>query len=141
MPPNATLRYPKHLELEPDEFLNFIEQPTFTRTWQQLRLTDEDLLAVQVMICAEPTKAPVVSGTGRLRKLRFAREDAGKSSGFRILYAYFPAHGKVLLFGIYPKSRTVTISDAQAKQAKQILDEIKDDFSRPHLPQQLHPEA
>jgi len=44
----------------------------FVREWERLGLTDEDLQELELIILADPEAAPVIAGTGGLRKLRFS---------------------------------------------------------------------
>lgn len=64
--------------LEPAELLHFIELRAFTEAWDHhLGLGDDELTALQILIMMQPKGAPVVAGTGGLRKLRFAAESQG----------------------------------------------------------------
>jgi hypothetical protein len=89
----------------PEDLLTFIELRPFTRRWQQLRLADSDLHAVQSLIMTRPQIGTLIEGTGGLRKMRFARPDAGagKSGGLRVCYAYFEAVATVVLAVVYAK--------------------------------------
>src|SRR5262249_34181891 len=55
--------------------------------------------------CAIP-RAPVVPGGGGARKIRRPSpiSGKGKSGGYRVLYAFLPAHGTVLLLAAWSKS-------------------------------------
>ena len=78
---DVTLIYRAHT-CKPEDFLHFVEYPAFSSDWDELGLdVEEDLLALQLMIMANPSGAPVIAGTGGLRKLRFAsrRWNCGKS--------------------------------------------------------------
>src|SRR5262249_17289118 len=80
-------------EFDPTDWPEFIELPGFTRAWVALGLYGGDLRALQAAILNGPERHPVVSGTGGLRKLRFARpgERRGKSGAHRVSYAcYYP---------------------------------------------------
>lgn len=61
--------------------------------------------ALEVVIMMAPSKAPVVAGTGGLRKLRFVEEGSnrGTSGGLRVCYAYFPDHNTVLMVIAFDK--------------------------------------
>jgi hypothetical protein len=54
----------------------------------------------------DPTRAPVVPGGGGARKIRRPDQSSrkGKSGGCRVLYAFLPVHGIVLLIAAWPKS-------------------------------------
>ncbi len=102
----GTLVFPKHA-LNPEELLNFIEMKGFVDDWERLKLDVEfDLLALQVAIMAAPRAAPVVSGTGGLRKLRFSPPGwkMGKRDAIRVCYVYFEDFWTVLLVVAYAKN-------------------------------------
>ena len=62
----------------PSDWPKFIELPGFKRAWASLGFRDDDLVALQSAILAGPNRHPVVSGTGGLRKIRFARQGEGR---------------------------------------------------------------
>jgi hypothetical protein len=74
--------------------------------WADLQLGDDELRALEDEIARNPMRAPVVPGGGGARKLR--RPDPlsgkGKSGGYRVLYAFLPIHGTILLIAAWPKS-------------------------------------
>jgi hypothetical protein len=82
-----------HPELKPTDLLHFIELDEFSDDWNSLRLDDDDLLALQVLIMLGPERAAVIEGTGGLRKLRFSplRWNTGKSGALRVCFAWFPS--------------------------------------------------
>jgi mRNA-degrading endonuclease RelE of RelBE toxin-antitoxin system len=84
----------------------FIELDSFTDDWADLKLSDDELWALEDEIARSPTRAPVVPGGGGARKLRcsFKTSGKGKSGGYRVLYAFLPIHGTVLLISAWPKS-------------------------------------
>ena len=91
-----------------------------------MRLTDDDLSALQIEIMLNPLDAPVISGTGGVRKLRFAPQSrsAGKSGGARVLYAVFPKHSVAVLAAVYSKRQQQSIGPDEKKSLKRILGEI-----------------
>jgi hypothetical protein len=111
---------------EPSDWPKFIELPGFTRAWASLGLSDEDLTALQTAILAGPNRWPVVSGTGGLRKIRFARlgEGRGKSGSYRSCYACFLENGVVVLAMVYGKNEQPDLTMAQRRSIAVILKTI-----------------
>ena len=70
-----------------------------------------------------PLKAPVVAGTGGLRKLRFVEEGSnrGTSGGLRVCYAYFPDHNTVLMVIAFDKHEQSTLSSDEKKSIKRVI--------------------
>ena len=66
----------------------FIEVPQFTKKWQLLGLTDNDLKLLQEVLLTDPKAGDAIKGTGGLRKIRIPMENKkkGKRSGARVIY-------------------------------------------------------
>jgi hypothetical protein len=90
-----------------DEWFEFVELSPFTVYWAKLRLTDSDLWLLQSAILADPKGAPVIPGTGGVRKLRFSprRFAGGKRDAFRVCYAYLAEFRIAVLALVYPKNK------------------------------------
>lgn len=102
---DGTLSHPPHLR--PVDFLHFVELDEFSDDWKALGLDlEQDLFALQIAIMANPEGAPVIQGTGGLRKLRFAPVSwgTGKSGAVRVAYVYFKQYWFVLLVLAYGKN-------------------------------------
>lgn len=124
--------YPVHA-WNPEDLLDFIELPQFTKRWEKLGLDDEDdLTALQLTIMADPKAWPVIRGTQGLRKLRFTPEGwkFGKSGGARVLYRYFEAFGIVLLCLVYGKDEIDNISPAVKKFVNKLIEEAERELER-----------
>jgi hypothetical protein len=109
---------PGMTEFDPTEWPKFIELPGFTRAWAALDLRDEDLWALQASILEGPDRHPVISGTGGLRKVRFARPGGGrgKSGSYRVCYACFLGDGAIVLAMVYGKGEQSDLTTAQRKE-------------------------
>ena len=97
---------------------------SFDSRWADLGLDDDDLAKLQDEICDDPQRAPVISGTGGIRKIRFGIDSRGKSGGVRVLYGDLPEHGIVYLFAVYPKSEKENIDDSERKILKDMMTQI-----------------
>jgi len=118
--------FPVH-RFAPEDLMVFVQARKFSERWDGLGLTDEDLQALEMAIMAAPKGAPVVTGTGGLRKLRFASPQwsKGKRGGFRVCYVYFEEVQVIHLLVIYGKSEKDTISLKQKVALKQLIGEIR----------------
>jgi hypothetical protein len=121
--------YPGHA-FEPKDLLRFIELTPFTQRWKSFGLTDEDLLALQILIMLNPAGAPVVQRTGGLRKMRFAPKSwkMGKSGATRVGYAYLEDYGTVLLIIIYSKDEKDDLTADEKKEIRKLLRRIEGEF-------------
>jgi hypothetical protein len=105
----------------------FVELPPFERLRERY-LGDESFKALQEQMMKDPDAGDVISGTGGLRKLRFAdeRRGKGKSGGLRVIYFWKVADDQFWLFTVYDKDEASDLSAEQRKALKQRLEmEIK----------------
>lgn len=119
----VTLSYPQHI-FEPEDVLDFIQLPQFTKRWEKLGLDDDaDFTALRLAIMANPRGGDIIPGTGGIRKLRFApaRWNCGKSGAARVLYAYLEDYGAILLCVVFSKSETDNISPAVRQFLKKLV--------------------
>lgn len=101
----------------------FVHLPAFERAWAALDLNDEDLRALELSILLDPTRAPVVAGTGGLRKARFAphRWHQGKRGALRICYVHFERAGLVALMTAYAKNEMGDLSPNQKAEIRKLI--------------------
>ncbi|MHC4401515.1 MAG: hypothetical protein ACYTG0_17725 [Planctomycetota bacterium] len=121
-----TLIYPNHV-FQPEDLLNSIELDWFIGSWEDLKLTDDDLSALQIAIMCNPKGADVMPGTGGLRKLRFSPErwKTGKRGALRVCYVYFEKYGIVLLSLAFRKAELGNLSPAGKKAARKAIRRIE----------------
>ncbi len=104
-------------EFDPERWLRFVRFPAFTRDWERLGLNGEDLRLLELAILENPTRAPVVQGTGGLRKVRFAgRKSArGKSGAYRVCYVVYSEFGVIALVVVFGKNERDDLSPADRR--------------------------
>ncbi|NQW11400.1 MAG: type II toxin-antitoxin system RelE/ParE family toxin [Alphaproteobacteria bacterium] len=76
-------------------------------------------------IAADPLVAPVIQGTGGIRKLRWALPGGGKSGGIRTIYFYLGEPETIYMLMAYPKSDQENLSPADKKAWTIFVREIK----------------
>ena len=120
---------PKH-SFEPEDLLRFVELQAFTDGWKDLKLNDDDLQALQILIMLNPKGHPVVAGTGGLRKMRFAppRWKKGKSGAVRVGYVFLQEYGTVLLVIAYGKGEKDDLTPGEKKAIRALIRRIERAF-------------
>jgi hypothetical protein len=103
----------------------FIEIELFTKTWEALKLTDDELKGLQDLLLENPDAGALIQGTGGARKVRLAFEGQGKSGSGRAIYVDFAVGEHIYLIMAYPKSKQETLSAAQKKVARALIGEIR----------------
>lgn len=114
--------------ISPEDFLRFVETDEFRDDWEKLGFdVENDLWDLQDEIMRGPRSAPVIRGTGGLRKLRFSkrREHIGKRGGARVCYAYFEKHRTVLLVMAYGKDEKDDLSATEKRAIADYLARIE----------------
>lgn len=99
----------------------FIQTFEFTKNWERLKLRDDDLRRLEWEILKDPKVGVVVRGTGKLRKMRFALSNEGKSGSMRVCYVDFASKGTVYLITIYPKSEKDNLSKEERNNIKKVI--------------------
>ena len=99
----------------------FIQTLEFVKNWGNLGFTDDNLRRLEWEILQNPKRGDIIPGTGRLRKMRFAREDAGKSGGVRICYVDFEEKRTVYLITVYSKNRKDNLSPSECQQIRKLI--------------------
>ena len=87
----------------------------FTRTYERAirKLLSEDARReMEAAIVAAPDAAPVIRGTGGIRKLRWAGSGRGKRGGIRTIYFWHGCAGAIYMLTAYAKADRDDLSAA-----------------------------
>lgn len=106
----------------------FIQTKEFTRNWENLGFNDDDLRRLELQIMSDPQIGAVMRGTGKLRKMRFALENRGKSGGTRVCYVDFLSLETVYLITIYPKSMKENLTSAERNNIKKMIIKLEENL-------------
>ena len=71
---------------------------------------------------ADPERGDLIRGSGGLRKLRWAGSGRGKRGGVRVIYYWYVPGDTILLLVAYPKNEQDTLSAAQLKVLRSIIE-------------------
>lgn len=86
-------------------------------------LSEEERLAFIVWLANNPFAGDVITETGGLRKVRWARQGTGKSGGLRAIYYNVLENGEIWLLMPYTKSKFDTLPE---KFLRKLLKEVMD---------------
>ena len=112
---------------------SFIEVPLFSKRWKEIGLGDAELMALQVLLLKDPASGPIIEGTGGIRKVRFAIENRGKSSGIRVCYTDFAEYEVIYLITAFEKSEKENLSRISAEVVRITYGEIRREEVRMHF--------
>lgn len=103
----------------------FIQTKEFSKRWDELGFNDDDLRKLEMDIMSDPTKYPVMRGTGGLRKARYAIENRGKSGGVRVCYVDFVFVETIYLITVYPKNEKDNLSKTECNEIKKGIEVLE----------------
>jgi len=98
----------------------------FTSDWRRLRLDDDDLSELEILIMQRGDSAPMIKGTGGARKIRFSPSSrpSGKSGAYRVIYGWFPNAAQAHLFLAYGKSEQGELTAEERDACRQLMQRI-----------------
>ena len=100
----------------------FVTLPSFEYKWKSLDLNDEDKRRLESELLSNPKIGPVMRGTGKVRKMRFAFENRGKSGSMRVIYVDFEIYEKIYFVDVYTKSEKDNLYNAERNDLKQLVE-------------------
>lgn len=100
----------------------FVMMPVFDKQWREMGLNDNDLQNLQEQLLENPQTGNVIKGTGKLRKMRFALPNRGKSGSSRVLYVDFVLAETIYLIFAYPKNEKDNLTDAERNNIRKMID-------------------
>ena len=103
-----------------------VETPTYLAAARRVGLTDAERDAVLDRVMSDPASGDLIRRSGGIRKVRVAKEDTGKSGGYRVLTYFMDRDAPVFLLSVIDKSEVDGITDAQAARLRTIAKAIKD---------------
>lgn len=88
-------------------------------------LGEEARREMEEAIVAAPDAAPVIRGTGGIRKLRWAGSGRGKRGGIRTVYFYHAGPNAIYLLTAYAKSDREDLTPADTRALSRLVAAIK----------------
>lgn len=104
--------------------MKIITTRTYERAIRRL-LSAQSRRDMEVAIAADPDGAPVVPGTGGIRKFRWALPGRGTRGGVRTIYYHHTGTEVVYMLTAYAKSAREDLTMADRKVLTKLVAEIK----------------
>lgn len=104
--------------------MKIITTRTYERAIRRL-LSEHSRRDMEVAIAADPDGAPVVPGTGGIRKFRWTVPGRGKRGGVRTIYFYHTGKEVIYILTAYAKSAREDLTMADKKVLAKLVAEIK----------------
>lgn len=103
----------------------FVGLNAFERAWKAYDLSDEDRRALELMLLDDPKIGAIVQGTNRVRKVRHAVGNKGKSGGIRVFYYDFESLGRIYLLAVILKGDQENLTKGQRNQLGELIAVMK----------------
>ncbi len=103
----------------------FIQTDEFVRNWEKLGLTDDELRKLELTLLKNRLIAPVIKGTGGLRKIRFALPNRGKRGSVRVCYVDFVIEETIYLITVYSKKEKDDLTQKECADVKKAIEILK----------------
>jgi hypothetical protein len=100
----------------------FIETPIFTKLITGM-LPDDIYRLLQQAIVLRPDAGDIISGSGGLRKIRWALEGRGKSGSLRIIYYWDKPYDSIYMLFAYKKTKQEDLTKEQLKVLRKLVEE------------------
>lgn len=100
----------------------------FTQTYERAirKLLTEDARAeMEAAIVAAPEAAPVIRGTGGIRKPRWAGSGRGKRGGIRAIYVWHTGPGAIYMLTAYAKADRDDLSPTDRRALMRVVRSIE----------------
>lgn len=96
----------------------FIEDHGFQKRRKGL-LDDEELFGLLEWLAVHPDVGEIISGSGGLRKVRWAAKGQGKRGGSRVIYFWWMGQDRILLLDIYAKGEQENLAADEIQKLRQ----------------------
>lgn len=105
--------------------ITIAETGEFIRRGKRL-LKEGEREALVMYLSEHPEAGVLIEETGGIRKLRWAREGRGKSSGTRVIYYYHSERMPLYLLTIYGKGEKANLTQGEKKQLRHLVELLKE---------------
>ncbi len=105
-------------------FVNVYATPSYEKAICRL-LSEDARREMEAAIAAAPVAAPIIRGTGGVRKIRWAGSGRGKRGGIRVIYFWLANPDSVFMLGAYAKTKRTDLSAADKKALSRLVATIK----------------
>ena len=93
-------------------------------------LSEDARREMEAAIVGAPDAAPVIRGTGGIRKLRWAGSGRGKRGGIRAIYYWLAARGAIYMLAVYAKADRDDLTATDRKTLARLVAAIESEGQR-----------
>jgi len=105
-----------------------VVETTFFKNQADTILSYSERLELITFLASNPEAGAIISGTGGVRKVRWAKENEGKSGGFRAIYYFYNEEMPLFALMVYQKNTKDTLTKGEKNQLKKLVFELIDQY-------------
>jgi len=105
-----------------------VELFEFQRCMKSVGMSEKDLECLKVELAINPD-AGTALGSG-LYKFRFARQEKGKSGGYRVIYFYRRTDIPLILISAFAKNQKVNLTPNELKDYRRLCDLLESHYRK-----------
>ncbi|NIM15923.1 MAG: type II toxin-antitoxin system RelE/ParE family toxin [Candidatus Aminicenantes bacterium] len=109
--------------------ITVVELPEYIRKSERL-LDEEERDNVVEYVARNPRTGALVTGTGGVRKMRWARKGMGKSGGARIIYFFYNENIPVFLLTAFGKNEKTNLTKAECNELAKLTTLLVKSYKR-----------
>jgi hypothetical protein len=107
-----------------------VETGSFLASAARLGISETERSAMIIFLACNPKAGAILSGTGGLRKLRWALPGRGKSGGARVIYYCHDESIPLYALDVYAKNQKANLSNAEKSAARKTIAAIIAEHNR-----------
>lgn len=88
-------------------------------------LNEEEMGAIVDYLSGHPKAGALIKGTGGIRKLRWSRDNKGKSGGVRVIYYYYNDNIPLYLITLFGKGEKINLTKQECNELAKLVKLIK----------------
>lgn len=110
-------------------FITVVELPEFIRKSENL-LSNNERNKLILYLSLHPKEGVLIQGAGGIRKIRWAREGSGKSSGVRIIYFFHNENMPLFLLTIFSKGEKDNLAKSERNGLAKLVKILINNYER-----------
>jgi hypothetical protein len=103
-----------------------VETAAFTARLGKMGVSEAERVAIYDAYATDPSRGAVIRRTGGLRTGRIAKDNTGKSGGYRVFSFYADEHNPVFLLWIIDKTDEENLTAEQEQVFRKLIATLKE---------------
>ncbi len=108
-------------------FVTIVETNFFQKKSRKL-FEESELDDLKNFLALSPQTGDIIPGLRGIRKVRWKRNQKGKSGGVRIIYFFYNIEMPIFLLDIYAKSKKSDLSSQEKQELNKIVDTLIESY-------------